>query len=232
MRNSARAATSSIWARAARSRTSIPCASSPRRWNTRPAARSRSSKAAARSGRKPACSTPSMGETRSMRSKEEAHDYRYFPDPDLLPLELDAKPGWRRSRNPCPNCRTRRKRASWRWDCRPMTPRCWSPNASSRIITKQLAKGVDAKAAANWLNNEILGPAQPRWPVHCAGPGHRGGQQRHRGDDFRPDHLRQDRQGPARHRVERRRRPARHRRSTRVCGRSPTPARSMPRSKQ
>ena len=31
---------------------------------------------------------PGQGETRSMRSKEEAHDYRYFPDPDLLPLEL------------------------------------------------------------------------------------------------------------------------------------------------
>ena len=32
---------------------------------------------------------PARGETRAMRSKEEAHDYRYFPDPDLLPLELD-----------------------------------------------------------------------------------------------------------------------------------------------
>ena len=32
---------------------------------------------------------PKTGETRTMRSKEDAHDYRYFPDPDLLPLEFE-----------------------------------------------------------------------------------------------------------------------------------------------
>ena len=48
------------------------------------------SRKAARSSRRRGCSMPARGETRSMRSKEQAHDYRYFPDPDLLPLVLDA----------------------------------------------------------------------------------------------------------------------------------------------
>ncbi len=43
-----------------------------------------------RSIRRRALYDPNKGETRSLRSKEEAHDYRYFPDPDLLPLEFSA----------------------------------------------------------------------------------------------------------------------------------------------
>ena len=75
-------------ARAARSRTSTRSASSARPSRSRRAARSRSSRTAAAIEQETRLFDPRKGETRSMRSKEEAHDYRYFPDPDLLPLEL------------------------------------------------------------------------------------------------------------------------------------------------
>ena len=45
-----------------------------------------------------------QGATNSMRSKEEAHDYRYFPDPDLVPILVD-EPGWKKSERICRNCR-------------------------------------------------------------------------------------------------------------------------------
>jgi aspartyl-tRNA(Asn)/glutamyl-tRNA(Gln) amidotransferase subunit B len=77
-------------ARAARSRTSTPSASSRWRHRIRSAAPDRDPRRRRqdRSG-DPPVTTPDKDETRSMRSKEDAHDYRYFPDPDLLPLELD-----------------------------------------------------------------------------------------------------------------------------------------------
>jgi aspartyl-tRNA(Asn)/glutamyl-tRNA(Gln) amidotransferase subunit B len=97
-----------------------------------------------------------LGETRSMRSKEEAHDYRYFPDPDLLPLELDAD--WVEAiKKTLPELPDEKK-------ARFMAQGLSAYDASVLVAERELAdfyealaKGVDAKAAANWLNNEILG---------------------------------------------------------------------------
>jgi aspartyl-tRNA(Asn)/glutamyl-tRNA(Gln) amidotransferase subunit B len=95
-------------------------------------------------------------ETRSMRSKEEAHDYRYFPDPDLLPLELD--PAWvaaiEKSLPELPDD----KRA--RFVAAGLSPYDASVLTAERELAdyyEALVEGMDAKAAANWLNNEILG---------------------------------------------------------------------------
>ena len=75
-------------ARAARSRTSTRCASSPGRSSTRRKRQIEILEGGGRIDQETRLFDSAKGETRSMRSKEEAHDYRYFPDPDLLPLEL------------------------------------------------------------------------------------------------------------------------------------------------
>ncbi len=73
---------------------------------------------------------PDRGETRPMRDKEEAHDYRYFPDPDLLPLEFTHRLRRGVAGRSCRNCPTTRRRASSATTrCRPMTPTCWWPSA-------------------------------------------------------------------------------------------------------
>jgi len=96
------------------------------------------------------------GETRSMRSKEEAHDYRYFPDPDLLPLELDA--AWvAEIQKTLPELPDEKKA---RFMAKGLSAYDASVLVAERELAdfyEELAKGVDAKAAANWLNNEILG---------------------------------------------------------------------------
>ena len=77
------------------------------------------------------------GETRSMRSKEEAHDYRYFPDPDLLPLELTQDYVDRLAKD-LRSFPIRSARASSRPSaCQPMMPMCSSPSARPRIISRR-----------------------------------------------------------------------------------------------
>ncbi|MGC8536727.1 MAG: Asp-tRNA(Asn)/Glu-tRNA(Gln) amidotransferase subunit GatB [Rhizomicrobium sp.] len=97
------------------------------------------------------------GETRSMRSKEEAHDYRYFPDPDLLPLELDA--AWIKAIEASLPELPDEKKARFIKDYGLSAYDAGVIVAERELADyyEAMARGADAKLAANWLNNEILG---------------------------------------------------------------------------
>ena len=100
---------------------------------------------------------PAKGETRSMRSKEEAHDYRYFPDPDLLPLEFTSAfvAGLKSLLPELPDA----KKARFMKDLG------LSPYDASVLVAERenadyfetVAKGRDGKSAANWVINELFG---------------------------------------------------------------------------
>ncbi len=121
------------------------------------------------------------GVTQAMRSKEQAHDYRYFPEPDLPPLVVDRRASWPRCAPACPSCP---RIAS------PATPGevGLSPQDAGVLVAEReiaayfdaaVAAGAPAKRAANWVINEVLarvddprrlgeadlpGAAAPRWP--------------------------------------------------------------------
>ncbi|NBN63791.1 Asp-tRNA(Asn)/Glu-tRNA(Gln) amidotransferase subunit GatB [Microvirga tunisiensis] len=97
------------------------------------------------------------GETRSMRSKEEAHDYRYFPDPDLLPLEFtQAYVDELAAHLPeLPDDKKARFVADYgltAYDADVLVA-----EKVSADFFEQVAKGRDAKVAANWVINELFG---------------------------------------------------------------------------
>ena len=109
------------------------------------------------------------GETRSMRNKEEAHDYRYFPDPDLLPLELDAAyiEDLKGHLPELPDAKKGRFTRDYG-----MTPYDAGVLVAERdtadyfeVVAKGggkgasdgCAKGRDAKTAANWVINDLAG---------------------------------------------------------------------------
>ena len=97
------------------------------------------------------------GETRSMRSKEEAHDYRYFPDPDLLPLKLDA--AWvdaiQKTLPELPD----QKRARFMMDygLKAYDASVLTAERAAADFFEKVAKGRDGKLASNWVTGEFFG---------------------------------------------------------------------------
>jgi aspartyl-tRNA(Asn)/glutamyl-tRNA(Gln) amidotransferase subunit B len=110
------------------------------------------------------------GETRSMRSKEEAHDYRYFPDPDLLPLEIDQ--AWideiALSLPELPDAKKARLMAAGlsAYDAAVLV----AEKETADYFEAMVAEGVEAKAAANWLNNEYFGRLNKAGLTVATGP--------------------------------------------------------------
>ncbi|QHL90422.1 Asp-tRNA(Asn)/Glu-tRNA(Gln) amidotransferase subunit GatB [Sphingomonas changnyeongensis] len=104
---------------------------------------------------------PDKGETRSMRSKEDAHDYRYFPDPDLLPLELDEAfvEDCRASLPELPDAKRQRYESELgisAYQAQVLTAEA----ETARWFEALLAAGegkVAAKAASNWLISDLFG---------------------------------------------------------------------------
>ena len=100
---------------------------------------------------------PAAGETRPMRSKEEAHDYRYFPEPDLLPVRIDGQ--WveeiRSALPALPAERIARYRNEYELPLK---------DAEALVTTRELAEFFEDTAArsgsprlaANWIRNEVL----------------------------------------------------------------------------
>ncbi len=100
---------------------------------------------------------PDKNETRSMRSKEEAHDYRYFPDPDLLPLEIEQE--WvdeiAASLPELPDEKKARFVADFglsEYDASVLTA-----DVQDAAYFEEAAQGRDGKLVANWVINELFG---------------------------------------------------------------------------
>ena len=103
-----------------------------------------------------------LGETRSMRSKEEAHDYRYFPDPDLLPLELEES-FIEKIRGMLPELPDAKKaRFVSDYGLKPYDAGVLAGDMASADYFEAVAKGRDTKLAANWVTGEIFGVLNAR----------------------------------------------------------------------
>ena len=105
---------------------------------------------------------PDKNVTRTLRSKEDAHDYRYFPDPDLLPLELDDAflEDCRRSLPELPDAKRKRYEAAGvsAYNASVLTAEV----ETARWFDALLGAGADAKQGANWVVAELFGALNKR----------------------------------------------------------------------
>src|SRR5215475_2920399 len=105
---------------------------------------------------------PNRGETRSMRSKEEAHDYRYFPDPDLLPLQFtQAFVDELKAKLPeLPDQKKTRFIADFglsAYDASVLVAERESADFYETVLDRLANRARDGKMAANWVINELFG---------------------------------------------------------------------------
>jgi len=105
---------------------------------------------------------PDKGETRSMRSKEEAHDYRYFPDPDLLPLEIEQ--AWvddiEASLPELPDAKKARFIGDYglsEYDASVLTADLDAAHYFEAVVAASRDDADAGKLAANWVINELFG---------------------------------------------------------------------------
>ena len=105
---------------------------------------------------------PNKGETRSMRSKEEAHDYRYFPDPDLLPLEFTQSyvDELKADLPELPDQKKARFIGDFGltpYDAGVLVSEHESANFYEAVLAALVNRARDGKLAANWVINELFG---------------------------------------------------------------------------
>jgi aspartyl-tRNA(Asn)/glutamyl-tRNA(Gln) amidotransferase subunit B len=100
---------------------------------------------------------PNRGETRPMRSKEFAQDYRYFPDPDLLPLEFgdDFVDGIRAKLPELPDDKKQRFIAAY--GLTPYEAGVLVAEQENALYFEEVARGRDPKIAANWVITNLFG---------------------------------------------------------------------------
>ncbi len=107
---------------------------------------------------------PSLGETRVLRSKEDAHDYRYFPDPDLPPLRVSSE--WidrvRGELSELPAAKRARFERDYALSFLDAGVLTQTRALADYYEAVAAGEGVDAKSAANWIASELLGQLNKR----------------------------------------------------------------------